>query len=84
MTAPRRNHGELQEKIVTSCASKNRYTDDMTAIASGMRQEVLGGGIKLYHYRCSICRVWHITHYERAPDGRKNKRCSPDIFGRKE
>lgn len=83
MSAPKRDHGHLREKIVTSCSSKNRYVDQPTAIAMGMRQEDMNAGLKMYHYACTICRGWHITHYAVAPNGRKNRRCSPDIFAKK-
>lgn len=83
MTAPNRDHGRPREKIVPTCAGKNRYSDQLTAIAMGMQQESIYDGSKIFHYRCEICRGWHITHYERGPSGKKNRRCSLDVFSKK-
>lgn len=83
MTSPHKDHGRPREKIVTSCTSKNRYSDQPTAIAMGMQQEGIYEGSKIYHYHCEICRGWHITHYDRGPSGKKNARCSLDLFSKK-
>ena len=83
MTAPKRDHGRPREKIVSTCTGKNRYSDQVTAIAMGMQQESIYEGSKIFHCRCEICRGWHITHYERGPFGKKNRRCSLDVFSKK-
>lgn len=78
MTAPLRQNGKFRAKIVTSCSSKNRYSNVETAVAMGLQQEEIYPDKKLFCYRCEVCAGWHITKYPRSPNGTRNRRCSLD------
>lgn len=60
MTAPSRQFGRPVQQIVSGCTGKNRYSDEYGCRASGQIQEAISG-VKLYLYRCSLCRGWHLT-----------------------
>lgn len=80
MAAPRRFNGVDQAVIEAACRSKNRYADRLTAVAMGISQAERYG-IKLFTYRCRICRGWHLTKDGRGRDGNPVLPCTENVFG---
>jgi hypothetical protein len=50
------------KKTVLNCRNKNRYPDECTARAAGMRSiEIHKNAKRLYVYPCPECRGYHLT-----------------------
>jgi len=72
MTAPNRNHGKTNEAWAKMCLSKTRYSDEYTARAGAFHlfeapetvRHKDGLPPKLWVYKCTNCRGWHMTKSE--------------------
>ena len=48
-------------RLWRSCQRKHRWPDEMSARAGALHSLEITDTKKLWIYRCSICRGWHLT-----------------------
>lgn len=63
MTAPSRSHGFTVAQIERMCKRKQRYPEELTAVAAGMGylEHAANKTRLLWTYRCKFCKGWHLT-----------------------